>query len=337
MVDVCFAGITGWTAPAIVAAIDEADDLTLSSGVFRSAAGQSLAVAAGSISHGAVYATVSEALESAEADVLVDYTSAAAVKNSATRGERRQRQPGGGTSSCPARLAPVGYTLTGVTARSHGLAATRPVTSQPDCGQPEGRQVRLGVRIVLRARRGPLPGITCCCASLFIDTRRHSFWTGPEPKFPGRWPQVPRCSLDGAVCGVSVGSTRVALQERVMIVIIGLIILVAAVVVGVAGVLGNAGSGHALNQGFAVFGYHVTGSTGTLFFYGIVVGAVAILGLSLLLAGARRTSRRGSAARRGLQRSRGETAAVTKERDDLIDQRETARADRERGEGLPPQ
>jgi hypothetical protein len=122
-----------------------------------------------------------------------------------------------------------------------------------------------------------------------------------------------------------------------MIVIIGLVILVAAVVVGVAGVLSNAGSGHALTQGFAVFGYHVTGSTGTLFLYGIVVGAVAILGLSLLLAGARRTSRRGSAARRGLQRSRGETAAVTKERDDLIGQRETAQADRERGEGLPPQ
>jgi 4-hydroxy-tetrahydrodipicolinate reductase len=37
-------------------------------------------VAAGSISHGAVCATVSEALESAEADVLADYTSAAAVK-----------------------------------------------------------------------------------------------------------------------------------------------------------------------------------------------------------------------------------------------------------------
>jgi hypothetical protein len=31
-----------------------------------------------------------------------------------------------------------------------------------------------------------------------------------------------------------------------------------------------------------VFGYHVTGSTGTLFRYGIVVGAIAVLGLSLL-------------------------------------------------------
>jgi len=50
-----------------------------------------------------------------------------------------------------------------------------------------------------------------------------------------------------------------------MIIIIGLVILVAAVVVGVAGVLSNNGSGHALTHPFALFGYHVTGSTGTLF------------------------------------------------------------------------
>jgi len=111
-----------------------------------------------------------------------------------------------------------------------------------------------------------------------------------------------------------------------MIIIIGLVILVAAVVAGVAGVLSNSGSGHPLTHHFAVFGYHVTGSTGTLFLYGIVVGALGLLGLSLLLAGARRTSRRGREARRGLIRSRRETAAVSQDRDDLIDQRETARA-----------
>src|SRR5580704_13816462 len=116
-------------------------------------------------------------------------------------------------------------------------------------------------------------------------------------------------------------------MECVMIVILGLIILVGAVIIGVAGVLSNSGSGHALTQGFAVFGYHVTGSTGTLFLYGIVVGAVALAGLSLLLAGARRTSRRGSDARRGLRQSRRETAAATQERDDLIGQRDAARAD----------
>ena len=110
-----------------------------------------------------------------------------------------------------------------------------------------------------------------------------------------------------------------------MIIIIGLVILVAAVVVGVAGVLSDSGSGHALTHPFALFGYHVTGSTGTLFLYGIVVGAIAVAGLSLLLAAARRTSRRGHEARRGLRQSRRETAAVSQDRDDLIDQRDAAR------------
>ena len=68
MIRICFAGVTGWTAPPILAAIDASDDLTLTSGVSRSAAGQ-----------GSVYATVAEALAAAPADVLVDFTSAAAV------------------------------------------------------------------------------------------------------------------------------------------------------------------------------------------------------------------------------------------------------------------
>jgi uncharacterized membrane protein YciS (DUF1049 family) len=111
-----------------------------------------------------------------------------------------------------------------------------------------------------------------------------------------------------------------------MIVILGLLILLAAVIVGVAGVMSNSGQAHALPHGFAVLGYHITGSTGTLFLAGIVVGAAAMAGLGLLLAGARRTSRRGSAARRGLRQSRQETAVVSQDRDDLIDQRDNARA-----------
>jgi hypothetical protein len=115
-------------------------------------------------------------------------------------------------------------------------------------------------------------------------------------------------------------------------ILLALIVLVAAAIVGVAGVLHNAGSAHALTHGFSVFGYHVTGSTGTLFLYGIVVGAVAALGLGLLLASARRTSRRGRVARHSLKQSRRETAAASQDRDDLIgqrddliDQRETTR------------
>ena len=110
-----------------------------------------------------------------------------------------------------------------------------------------------------------------------------------------------------------------------MIVILGLVILVAALIAGVAGVLANGGHAHAVTH-FAVFGYHVTGSTGTLFLYGIVVGALALAGLSVLLAGARRTSRRGRDARRGLAQSRRETAAVSADRDDLRGQRDAARA-----------
>src|ERR1700759_5087782 len=69
MINICFAGLTGWTAPPILAAIDAADDLTLISGVSRSAAGQ-----------GAVYATAAGARAAPPADVLVDFTSAAAVR-----------------------------------------------------------------------------------------------------------------------------------------------------------------------------------------------------------------------------------------------------------------
>jgi hypothetical protein len=96
-----------------------------------------------------------------------------------------------------------------------------------------------------------------------------------------------------------------------MLVILGLIVLLAAVVVGVTGVLTNAGSAHLLTDHFAVFGYHVTGSTGTLLLYGMVIGAVAAIGLAVLLAGARRAASRGRDARRELERTRHDTVAET--------------------------
>jgi len=67
-----------------------------------------------------------------------------------------------------------------------------------------------------------------------------------------------------------------------MIVIIGLLVLIAAVVVAVLGVANNSGGAHSLGDGFALFGHHLNGlSTGQLFLGGIVVGVVAMLGLSL--------------------------------------------------------
>src|SRR3979490_2597676 len=93
-----------------------------------------------------------------------------------------------------------------------------------------------------------------------------------------------------------------------MIVIVGLVV----VIVGFTGLLTNA---HPLPENFAVFGYHVTGSTGTLFLLGIVVGAVAMLGLSVLLAGARRAGARGRDSRHELKRSQRETAFLNQERE----------------------
>ncbi|BBY03239.1 hypothetical protein [Mycobacterium seoulense] len=100
-----------------------------------------------------------------------------------------------------------------------------------------------------------------------------------------------------------------------MIVIVGLVVLLFAVVVGFLGVLNNAGAAHPLSENFSVLGYHVTGSTGTLFLFGIVIGALAMLGMSVLLAGAHRTAGRGRDARRELQRSRREEAFVNRDHD----------------------
>jgi uncharacterized membrane protein len=111
-----------------------------------------------------------------------------------------------------------------------------------------------------------------------------------------------------------------------MFLIIGLVVLIAAVVIAVTGVVTNGGHGHALTHGFAVLGYHVTGSTGELFLYGVVLGAIAMLALSVVLSAARRTSRRASTARIGLEQSRRETATANKDRDNLIEERESARA-----------
>jgi 4-hydroxy-tetrahydrodipicolinate reductase len=66
VIRVCVAGVTGWTGSAVAEAVSRADDLDLVSGVSRS--------------DPASYSSVAEALEAVEADVLVDYTHASAVK-----------------------------------------------------------------------------------------------------------------------------------------------------------------------------------------------------------------------------------------------------------------
>ncbi|MFD5880219.1 hypothetical protein [Streptomyces yangpuensis] len=96
-----------------------------------------------------------------------------------------------------------------------------------------------------------------------------------------------------------------------MILVLGLVILIAAIVVGLAGIFGNTGAGHELGAGgdFSILGYHATGSTGSLFLSGFIVGAVALLGLALVVIGARRSARRAAQARRDRGAARREAAA----------------------------
>src|SRR5438876_4299410 len=76
---VCLAGATGWAGRALVPALLEAPDLVLASAVSRSAAGRDLGEALGGEPLGIpVHGSVHEALDGV--DVLVDYTSATAVK-----------------------------------------------------------------------------------------------------------------------------------------------------------------------------------------------------------------------------------------------------------------
>ena len=66
MIRVCVAGATGWTGRAVAEAVDRAHDLELVAGVARS--------------DPASFSSVAEALDAVAADVLVDYTHAAVVK-----------------------------------------------------------------------------------------------------------------------------------------------------------------------------------------------------------------------------------------------------------------
>lgn len=114
-----------------------------------------------------------------------------------------------------------------------------------------------------------------------------------------------------------------------MIVIIGLLVLIAAAGVAVAGVASNSGSAHPLGDSFVIFGQHLTGlSIGQLFAFGIAVGVVGMLGLSMLLgAFTRRLASRGS--RRELKISRRESTDLRLDRDRL-----TVQLDDERNERL---
>ena len=111
-----------------------------------------------------------------------------------------------------------------------------------------------------------------------------------------------------------------------MLVIVGLIVFLVAGLVAVVGMLGNAGADHPPTENFAVFGYHPTGSTGTLFLLRIVVGVVASLGFSGLFVGARRSASRAADARRAAARLRREMAFTNRDRDTRLEHQQRADA-----------
>lgn len=72
---ICMAGATGWVGRALVQAIESSKDFDLTSAVARSAAGEQLdAAVPGATSDLKLRKTFSEALQSDEFDVLIDYT-----------------------------------------------------------------------------------------------------------------------------------------------------------------------------------------------------------------------------------------------------------------------
>ena len=75
MIRVCVAGVTGWTGRAVADAVEGADDLELVAGVSRS--------------DPASFSSVAEAFDAEEAEVLVDYTHAAVVKENVLEALRR--------------------------------------------------------------------------------------------------------------------------------------------------------------------------------------------------------------------------------------------------------
>jgi uncharacterized membrane protein len=123
-------------------------------------------------------------------------------------------------------------------------------------------------------------------------------------------------------------------------VIVGLLILLAAIGVGLSGVWANSGSEHLLGQDFTVLGLQLSGlTTGQLFGYGIFIGVLGMLGLSLLLGvfNKRLASRR---SRRALTGSQKESHALRTDRDRLAQQLDdehaaTASSDAPRASGSP--
>jgi 4-hydroxy-tetrahydrodipicolinate reductase len=103
MIRVCVAGVTGWTGSAVASAVRDADDLELAGGVARTDPN--------------AYASVADALDAVEADVLVDFTHAAVVKENVLAALERGVAAVVGSSG----LTAADYEEIDALARDHGV------------------------------------------------------------------------------------------------------------------------------------------------------------------------------------------------------------------------
>ncbi|CAM3908529.1 hypothetical protein [Smaragdicoccus niigatensis] len=101
-------------------------------------------------------------------------------------------------------------------------------------------------------------------------------------------------------------------------VVLGLLILILSVVVGV-GVILMPDNNDAADT-LTVFGFHVDLSQAGVFIFGAAVGALALLGLALMLSALRRSSHRRKAAE--LDHYRHDAESARQERDELLEARE---------------
>jgi hypothetical protein len=109
-------------------------------------------------------------------------------------------------------------------------------------------------------------------------------------------------------------------------IVLGVLLLAVAGAVAVNGIVANSGGSHQLTSDFTVFGYALEGSAGRIFFYGIVIGVLGVLGLALLGKGMSRGMRSKVATRRELRRTRQENEALLKQREQLATELDSERA-----------
>lgn len=100
-------------------------------------------------------------------------------------------------------------------------------------------------------------------------------------------------------------------------IVAGLLVLLAAGAMGIARITAYNGTSRSSPFRFDVPGYHLQGPGSRLFLFGLLVGAVAMLGLSTMVAGLGRGFRRRPASRQ-LPTGRQRTTALRKQNDQLI-------------------